>query len=246
MTAEKNYYDARRNLANSTPQQVSKGKDFAEKFFKDNIAPAMGNATKAYLENFMKEALGLKTSDELADVKRAFEILDYRMKADKLNNPDKYLSWDDKKKKREYEDETARREKEAEKAVKEAEEAAKEAKRKLDEEMQRYREYNEQYTNVKPTPRSSTAYNSGRGERTYTGPDKPRGMSIRTNANREEATENGRDYVERNNSTAIMNMSDRSVGSRYVSRNGDKFMNYDENGNFIGYWSERMTADGFI
>ena len=105
MNAEKNYYEAQRNLANATPKdlagtkQTSKGKELAQKFFKDNVLPAVGNATKTALEGYLKKQLGLETKDELADLKRTFDILDYKQKIDKIKNPDKYMNYDEKTKK---------------------------------------------------------------------------------------------------------------------------------------------------
>ena len=112
MTAEKNYYDAQKNLASAVPQKsTSAGRKYAEKFLNESVLPAVTNTAKTYMENFMKKQLGLNTKDELTELKRTFDILDTKQKIDKIKNPDKYLSYDDKKKKREYDDETKKREK---------------------------------------------------------------------------------------------------------------------------------------
>lgn len=57
MTIEKNYIDAKRNLAAATPKQVNKGKEFAKGIFNEAIRPALINTGKAYLEKTMKESL---------------------------------------------------------------------------------------------------------------------------------------------------------------------------------------------
>lgn len=92
----------------------------------------------------------------------------------------------------------------------------------------------------------------------------------------EKATESGKTYVNSNNTTApstnvvsrigtmtssgkytnsqiaerlgisTSTVSRYSNGRKLVESNAEKLMTYDEDGNFVGYWSERMTADGFI
>lgn len=112
MQLEKNYHDAQKQLAASMPQkQVSKGQKMVEKFLNEAIIPAATNAGKAYLEKMMKDKLGVKEpEDSLAALKKTFDTLDYQQKIDKIKNPDKYMNYDERKKKREYDDETARRE----------------------------------------------------------------------------------------------------------------------------------------
>lgn len=63
MRAEKEYYEAARNLAQANPVKVSKGKRFMDSLVNEVIAPAAKNAGKAYLEKFMKDKLGLNEKD---------------------------------------------------------------------------------------------------------------------------------------------------------------------------------------
>ena len=79
MTVEKNFIDAKRNLAAVTPKQVNKGKEFAKNIFNDAIKPAAVNAGKAYLEKAMKEALGIKP-DEMELLKKEAEKAGYKKK----------------------------------------------------------------------------------------------------------------------------------------------------------------------
>ena len=79
MTIEKNYIDAKRNLAAATPKQVNKGKEFAKGIFNEAIRPALINTGKAYLEKTMKEALGLK-NDDMEALKKAAEKAGYQKK----------------------------------------------------------------------------------------------------------------------------------------------------------------------
>lgn len=61
MQAEKNYYDAQKQLAAAMPpKQVSAGKKIADKMINDVIMPAATNAGKAYLEKMIKEKAGIK------------------------------------------------------------------------------------------------------------------------------------------------------------------------------------------
>ena len=79
MTIEKNYIDAKRNLASVKPQKVNKGKEFAKDIFNEAIRPALINTGKAYLEKTMKEALGLK-NDDMEALKKAAEKAGYQKK----------------------------------------------------------------------------------------------------------------------------------------------------------------------
>ena len=213
MQMEANYYNAQKSLASATPKQVaetkqpSKGKEFAQKFFKDNVVPAVGSAVKPALESYIKKQLGLETKDELGDLKRTFDILDYKQRIDKIKNPDKYLSWDDKKKKRDYDDETAKREKAAEEA--------KQAQDKYDEEMRNYREYNEKYANdaSNANPRPGGEYSNSGGEKSYTGFG---GMSTRGSSTKDsgprtvEGTVEGVGNSSRKNSSSASSSSNKS------------------------------------
>ena len=100
MNAEKNYYDAQKNLASAVPQKsASAGRKYAEKFLNESVLPAVSNTAKSYLENFMKKQLGLNTKDELAELKKTFDTLDYKQRIDKIKNPDKYMSYEERTKK---------------------------------------------------------------------------------------------------------------------------------------------------
>lgn len=103
MNAERNYYEARKNLAAANPRKVSMGEKFAKSLMNDVIAPAAKNAGKAYLENFMKDKLGIKEEKSvnwdsmlkkqsyeknqreqaLEDIRRELQIIDQQAKLDK-------------------------------------------------------------------------------------------------------------------------------------------------------------------
>lgn len=59
MRLEKEYYEARRNLAAANPKQVSAGKKFVDGMLNDVVVPAAKNAGKAWLEKTLKDALGV-------------------------------------------------------------------------------------------------------------------------------------------------------------------------------------------
>lgn len=96
---EANYYNAQKNLANANPPKVSAGKKFVSALMNDVVAPAAKNVGKTWLENTLKDKLGLndkdkddgmnlakaleayrKTSkqdrDEIADAAKMFENMD--------------------------------------------------------------------------------------------------------------------------------------------------------------------------
>lgn len=123
MQLERNYYDAQRSLSSAKPQQVSKGKRMIEKFMNDSVMPAVSSAAKSGIEKFMKDKLGLTDKDELAALRKQYDLLDYQQRIDKIKNPDKYTSWDDKTKK--YDLERKRMKDEAADAAKAAEDAEK-------------------------------------------------------------------------------------------------------------------------
>ena len=237
MILEKNYYDAQRNLISTQPQQVNKGKAMAEKFIKDNVLPAIGNTTKSYVENYLKKNIGLETKDELAEVKRAFEILDYKQKTDKLRNPDKYLTEEDKNKRQERqfkaEDRAATLE-----GYKDA--ADKAAKQRQAEESARKSAADES-ARVANNPKSEEYYNSvyrnkGVGETYSNGSSYNRGLVPVSNPVTTIATttvNNGRSTVNSNKNTPVTDLSTsyRSAGKQRVDsiidKSGNEIFSFD-------------------
>ena len=71
--AQKNYIMTNQQLAQLQPQKVSKGKEFAKKIWKDAVEPAVVNAGKKYLDNMLKDALGLDKNPMAALEKKAKE-----------------------------------------------------------------------------------------------------------------------------------------------------------------------------
>lgn len=109
MQLEKNYYDAQRNLASSMPpKQVSMGEKLAKKALDEVIMPAAMNAGKAYLDKALKKAIGGDTEDTVGALTKVRDKLKLQQEIDKMRNPDKYLSEEDKNKQqqREFEAET--------------------------------------------------------------------------------------------------------------------------------------------
>ena len=107
MNAERNYYEARKNLAAANPKQVSAGKKFVNSLMNDVVVPAAKKTGQAYLEKVLNDKLGLsekstaiavKTWDDmtkkqtyeknqreqvLEDIKREIQIIDQQAKLDK-------------------------------------------------------------------------------------------------------------------------------------------------------------------
>lgn len=90
--------DAYRQLR---PEPVKES--FAKKFVNDAVKPAMINSGRKFLENgisklaenLLKEKVD---PNSLESLKKTYEKLDYKQKIDKMINPDKYLSEEDKNK----------------------------------------------------------------------------------------------------------------------------------------------------
>ena len=88
MTLEKTYLDAQKNLAAATPEKVSRGKKFLNGLMNDVVAPAAKNAGRAWLEDTLKDKLGLNKVDPLKKLENEYKKLDWQKKIDKLKNKD--------------------------------------------------------------------------------------------------------------------------------------------------------------
>lgn len=86
MQAEANYYNAQKNLATATPKKVSSGQKFVNSLMNDVVAPAAKNVGKTWLENTLKDKLGLTDKDK-KDAKKSIEDLtkEFKLKTDKKN-----------------------------------------------------------------------------------------------------------------------------------------------------------------
>lgn len=108
MQAEANYYNAQKNLATANPKKVSAGQRFVSSLVNDVVAPAAKNAGRAWLENTLKDKLGLndkdkkeakktiddlakefklktdKKDEKLADIRREIQVIEAQQKLDKL------------------------------------------------------------------------------------------------------------------------------------------------------------------
>lgn len=84
MMLEKQYYDTKRSLAASNPQQVSKGKKFMNSIMNDVVAPAAKEAGRKWLTSFMEDKLGLNKKTELQRLEDTWKKLDYKKKISDL------------------------------------------------------------------------------------------------------------------------------------------------------------------
>ena len=122
---ESNYYNAAKNLAAANPRRVSKGEKFMNGLMNDVVAPAAKNAGRAWLENFMKDKLGLNQKDPVDRLKKEAEkfrltkeIEENKKALNKLrsgedNGLPEIKTWDDvQKAQKYYEDAEKRRRKE--------------------------------------------------------------------------------------------------------------------------------------
>ena len=122
--------DAYRQLR---PEQQVEKSPLMKKMFNDVVMPAATNAGRQFLQNALNKAAenvlkGKVDPNSVEALKKTYEKLDYKQKIDKILNPDKYLSEEDKNKRQEREhkaeDRAAKKEgyaDAADKAVKERE-----------------------------------------------------------------------------------------------------------------------------
>lgn len=80
MRLEADYHNAKKSLATANPQEVKAGKKFMDGLMNDVVVPATKNAGKAWLENYLKDALGVNKQDRLTRLKRQYEEADYEKK----------------------------------------------------------------------------------------------------------------------------------------------------------------------
>lgn len=106
LQAEKNYLDLQRQVSSFTPQQKSKGREFAENFgntLVDNLRQNVSRSLSEWANKQIRDALGLDNTPE-ARLKKEVDILDLKVKRkeslDKLNNKES----SDKKAQRESDD----------------------------------------------------------------------------------------------------------------------------------------------
>jgi len=106
LQAEANYYNAQKNLANANPPKVSAGQRFVSSLMNDVVAPAAKNVGKSWLENTLKDKLGLNNTDPLKELENEYKKLDWEKKIDNLKkgkSDDSNLTWEERLKKQQWE-----------------------------------------------------------------------------------------------------------------------------------------------
>ena len=222
---------------------------FAKQLINDAVKPALVNSGKKLLEQSMSNVIekltkGKVDPNSLEALKSTYEKLDYKHKIDKLLNPDKYLSEEDKTKRadRGYkaEDRAAQMEGYKDAADKAAKtRAAAEASNKAQADAAAAaanRAKSEEYYN--------STYSTRGGERSTFGSSETSGQSLATRYL--NSPSNGLTTTSNisNGKSHINNLLDGPVVR--IKPDG-KLMTYDEDGNFIGYWSDRSgDVDGII
>lgn len=107
MTLEKNFYDAQKNLASANPPKVSAGQKFVNGLMNDVVVPAAKNAGRTWLENTMKDKLGLNKVDPLKRLENQYKKLEWETKIKDLTESGtlkekKATNWDDKNKEQQF------------------------------------------------------------------------------------------------------------------------------------------------
>lgn len=118
LQAEKNYLDLQRQVSSFTPQQKSKGREFAENFgntILDNLRQNVSRSLSEWANKQIRDALGLDNTPE-ARLKKEVDILDLKVrrkesldKLSKKESPDKKAQRESDNLKRRAEDEKNRR-----------------------------------------------------------------------------------------------------------------------------------------
>ena len=94
---EKNVLDLEKQVSSLSPQKVAKGQGFVQKIGKEVIAPALLNAGRAQLTNFLSDrlskALGLNSKDDMAALRKAVDELNLKKQKSEL---EKYFKNDGK------------------------------------------------------------------------------------------------------------------------------------------------------
>ena len=107
MMLEKNFYDAQKNLAIANPPKVSTGQKFVKSLMNEVVAPAAKSVGKTWLENTMKDKLGLNNVDPLKRLENKYKKLEWETKIKDLEESGtlrekKTTNWDDKNKEQQY------------------------------------------------------------------------------------------------------------------------------------------------
>ena len=94
---EKNALDLENQVSSLSPQKVAKGKSFVQKIGKEVIAPALLNAGRTQLTNFLNDrlskALGLNSKDDMAALRKVVDELNLKKQKSEL---EKYFKNDGK------------------------------------------------------------------------------------------------------------------------------------------------------
>ena len=85
---EKNALDLENQVSSLSPQKVAKGKGFVQKIGKEVIAPALLNAGRTQLTNFLNDrlskALGLNSKDDMAALRKVVDELNLKKQKSEL------------------------------------------------------------------------------------------------------------------------------------------------------------------
>ena len=232
MKKQKEYLELQRDINNLTPKHVSKGKQIMDTVLNKVIAPAATEAGKKFLTNYLSEAGQKAIKNKFTD-----KAKEAQKTAEKVAENQAKV-------------ETKAREKAAKKQAK-ADAKAEAEGRKLVEKA--YEEYLRGGDN-----KNDSTYSQKGGGRDYVNPNQERGLTV-YNPNMSSSTALAVSKAVNDHSsssvTSLVTKSNVSTGKTKIAgliegpvRYDDgKYMHYDEDDNFIGYWSDiRGDSDGII
>lgn len=116
MTLEKNFYEAKNNLAKVTPQQTTAFDKIKDKYLDDIVKSVVVEPGKKYVTKILEDKLGVNEKDTLAVLEKKWKEADYRKKiaeaerdTKKAKNPEKEKpNYENENKRLQYEDNLAK------------------------------------------------------------------------------------------------------------------------------------------
>jgi hypothetical protein len=186
------------------PDPVVENHPLMKKVVDEIVVPSAINAGKNLAQNVMNKAVeqltkGAVDPDSLAAIKQTYEKLDYKQRIDKILNPDKYLSEDDRTKRYEREVKISDRESK----MRGFKDAPDEAQQKREAEKAAQKVAADDAARVANESKSKEYYDSTYrtkgGDKAYVNPNESRGLSVYNppvTSISSNTVSRGRDYVE--------------------------------------------------
>lgn len=224
-----------------------------KKMVNEVLVPAAVNSGKKALESFMdtavKKALNGKVDPNSIDaLTKARDKLKLNKEIKELKDAiagkkEEKVDWDSKLKEQQYDRNKIRNDREDEAyAEKQAEKQAKKASEAAAKAQERVKEAYDDY--VREGNKQSATYRQKSGEREYVNPNQERGLTVYDSSRSNSLSSLTTKPNVSNGKSRVSNLLDGPV---VKIKDDGKFATFDEDGRFIGYWSDRSgDVDGII